>query len=432
MSHIQCIVLPWAGLRHLMQVESFLTHIHNFRAVRDCTTKFFGAVEVHMLFRIKSSGLRTVGQTADSETAKPVILAVVSTWPYSTSMGCRMSWHIIYRDFLAWGLTERYAPKKGQYPTLDGLMLRNPRVKEWQQAASSVSVRRVLIGPKTFCAQQGYLQASLSPGTVVGQLEEGIPMGHWASFILSITAFISLPCPARTFLWRAVCSLSARAARTFLWSAVCSLYARARFSNTPRATLSASLKSVLWQAWQTFRTMMVALGSRLLTTRFPRLRSPLYATPNCGACALFIDMRCLPCSAAQLQLGNGGHTPRICTGFASCWLPWLPELPLSWAVASRIESRTSQGSIGLACIPLVMRQTRWCWGATWSAMLLRSTGREFSRKPPSSWSTSIWESDHVRIQSQYCKMHYNVVTIDCNIVFIVSIVNNGLQKKKSL
>ena len=101
MSHIQCIVLPWAGLRHLMQVESFLTHIHNFRAVRDCTTKFFGAVDVHMLFRITSSGLRTVGQTADSETAKPVILAVVSTWPCSTDMGCRMSWYIIYCDFLA-------------------------------------------------------------------------------------------------------------------------------------------------------------------------------------------------------------------------------------------------------------------------------------------------------------------------------------------
>ena len=37
------------------------------------------------------------------------------------------------------------------------------------------------------------------------------------------------------------------------------------------------------------------------------------------------------------------------------------------------------------------------------------------------------EPDQLQCQSPYCKMHYNVVWIDCNIVVIVSIFNNGLQ-----
>ena len=40
--------------------------------------------------------------------------------------------------------------------------------------------------------------------------------------------------------------------------------------------------------------------------------------------------------------------------------------------------------------------------------------------------TYIWEVDHLQWQSQYCEMHYNVVTMYYNIVF-VSIVKNGLQ-----
>ena len=47
---------------------------------------------------------------------------------------------------------------------------------------------------------------------------------------------------------------------------------------------------------------------------------------------------------------------------------------------------------------------------------------------------SIWEPDNLKGQSesQYCKMHYNVVTMENNILVIYTIFNNGLQWKKLL
>ena len=49
------------------------------------------------------------------------------------------------------------------------------------------------------------------------------------------------------------------------------------------------------------------------------------------------------------------------------------------------------------------------------------------------WTTqsiveAIWEPDNLGCQSQYCKMHYNVVTKDYYCVVILTIFNNGLQK----
>ena len=40
---------------------------------------------------------------------------------------------------------------------------------------------------------------------------------------------------------------------------------------------------------------------------------------------------------------------------------------------------------------------------------------------------NIWELVHLQWQSQCCKIHKNTVTMDYNILVIVSIVNNGLQ-----